>query len=96
MKGVQTMARTLAHGEREVMAELQADCRDGWYDEAVADDLDLEAESRDEFQTMMDAEFDLMHAHLEAQTRLQQEDEERIAALLHSNEGQVFLWGDAA
>ncbi len=90
------MARTLTDGEREIMAELQADCRDGWYDEAVADDLDLEAESREEFQAMMDAEFDLMHAHLEAQTRLQQEDDERIAALLNSPSGQDYLWGDAA
>ncbi len=90
------MARTLTDGEREIMSELQADCRDGWYDEAVADDLDLEAESREEFQAMMDAEFDLMHAHLEAQTRLQQEDDERIAALLHSTEAQRLLWGDAA
>ncbi len=90
------MARTLTDGEREIMAELQADCRDGWYDEAVADDLDLEAESREEFEAMMDTEFDLMHAHLEAQTRLQQEDDERIAAFLHSPEAQRVLWGDAA
>lgn len=90
------MARTLTDGEREIMAELQADCRDGWYDEAVADDLDLEAESREEFQAMMDAEFDLLHAHLEAQTRLQQEDDERIAAFLRSSDAQRVLWGDAA
>ncbi len=90
------MASTLTDGEREVLAELQADCRDGWYDEAMVDDLDLEAETREEFEAMMEAEFDAMHAHLEAQTRLQQEDEERIVALLCSPAGQDYLWGDAA
>ncbi len=83
-------------GEREILADLQADCWDGWYDEAVANDLDLEAESREEFQAMMDAEFDLMHAHLEAQTRLQQEDDARLEAFLRSPAAQRVLWGDAA
>ncbi len=74
-------------------ARMQAEAgEDGWTDQAMANDLDLEVESREEFEAMMDAEFDALHAHLEAQTRLQQEDDERIAALLATDAAQAALW----
>ncbi len=70
-------------------ARMQAEAaEDGWTVEAG----DLEAESREEFEAMMDAELAAMHAHLEAQTRLQQEDDERIAALLATEAAQAALW----